>query len=280
MPTNRSVTASLITCTSAFCLECGTHLLWAHRAYKAKWPLRLFYTFGQTLSLQYTVFKWASDHRVHHKWSDTDGDPHNPSRGFTYAHIGWVYRPKHPELTARYASLDFSDLWNDPIVKIQYDYYVPIVFLVGIVFPVSVPVFFWNESLITAVLVAVVIPMVTTIHMVLLINSAAHMWGDKPYNTKIPPVDNAWIAVITFGAGYHNYHHMFPSDYTSSEAHRKVNFGRELINLLAKLGLAYDLKTASKSSIERLKDKVSGETRKFHDHVMSEEFKDSKYEIH
>ncbi|KAI1286106.1 Stearoyl-CoA desaturase 5 [Halotydeus destructor] len=264
IPTYTFIWGNFLGMFIAIGITCGAHLLWSHRAYEAKWPLRVLYMIGHTMSGQFTLYKWASEHRVHHKWSDTDGDPHNPSRGFLFAHIGWIFRPEHPEMVTRSKTLDYSDLWRDPIVKFQHENY-PLLFIVfGIVIPIAFPVYMWNETWWASFLLVFVGRIVIVAHIVLLINSAAHMFGDKPYSTKIAPTDNGWVAAITFGSGYHNYHHMFPSDYASSEADRRYNLARAFINLMARVGQAHNLKTASQEVVDRTKEKVLTEKNVFY----------------
>ncbi|KAI1286026.1 Delta(9)-fatty-acid desaturase fat-6 [Halotydeus destructor] len=226
-----------------FSLTSGSHLLWSHKSYEARWPLKVFYMIGHTISGQYTMFKWTCDHKVHHKWSDTNGDPYNPSRGMVFAQIGWMYRPKHPEMLARAQTLDFSDLWNDPIIRFQYNNYVPLFVLFGIVIPVAVPVYFWNESLWTACFA---------------------LFRRQAYSSKAAATDSFWLTLGLYGSGYHNYHHMFPSDYASSEPDVRFNLSRDFIRLMAKLGLAYNLRTASRSVVDKEKDKVAKETKHFY----------------
>ena len=72
----------------------GAHRMWAHRAYEASLPLRIIYMIGHTIIGQNCLYIWCRDHRVHHKWSDTDGDPHNTKRGMFFAHCGWLMRKK------------------------------------------------------------------------------------------------------------------------------------------------------------------------------------------
>ncbi|KAI1286045.1 Delta(9)-fatty-acid desaturase fat-6 [Halotydeus destructor] len=244
--------------------SCGAHLLWCHRCYDARWPLRLVYMIAQTMSGQYSLYHWCRDHRTHHKWSDTDADPYNPSRGFTFAHMGWLMKRKHPEMRIRGKTLDYSDLMKDPIVKFQWDHYASLFFVFSFALPVAIPVWLWNESWWTSFLISFIGRFVLTTHGTMLINSAAHMWGEKPYNSKIAPTDNVWVSAITFGTGYHNYHHMFPSDYTSSEPHRKWNLARDFIDGMAKLGLAYNLKQTSKAVVDKTKDKAERERTNFY----------------
>jgi stearoyl-CoA desaturase (delta-9 desaturase) len=97
----------------------GTHRLWSHRAFKAKLPLRILLAFFQTLTFQKDVYDWVRDHRVHHKYADTNADPHNATRGFFFSHMGWMMIKKHKEVIEKGKALDMSDLEADPVVMIQ-----------------------------------------------------------------------------------------------------------------------------------------------------------------
>ena len=115
----------------------GAHRLWSHRAYKAKLPLRLFLAMMQTVAAQVSIspltnrrifliisqqndlYEWCRDHRVHHKFSETDADPHNAKRGFFFSHMGWLCVRKHPDVMTKGSSVDLSDLLDDPVVKYQ-----------------------------------------------------------------------------------------------------------------------------------------------------------------
>ncbi|XP_041987635.1 acyl-CoA Delta12-desaturase-like isoform X2 [Aricia agestis] len=100
-------------------ITAGAHRLWAHKAYKARWPLRLFLACLQTIAFQNHIYEWVRDHRAHHKFSETDADPHNAKRGFFFSHIGWLMVRKHRDVIEKGASVDMSDLKKDPIVMFQ-----------------------------------------------------------------------------------------------------------------------------------------------------------------
>ena len=97
----------------------GAHRLWCHRSYKAVWPLRLFLMLINCTAGQNDIFEWVRDHRVHHKCSETDGDPHNATRGFFFSHVGWLMVKKHPDVIKKGKQLDLSDLYEDKIVMFQ-----------------------------------------------------------------------------------------------------------------------------------------------------------------
>lgn len=132
---------------SGFGITAGAHRYWAHKAYKAKTPLRLLLAYMQTLafqvswfielnekkiqihamyefyircsSLQNHIYEWCRDHRVHHKFTETNADPHNATRGFFFAHMGWLLCKKHDAVKVKGKTVDLSDLEQDPIVVFQ-----------------------------------------------------------------------------------------------------------------------------------------------------------------
>lgn len=97
----------------------GAHRLWAHRTYKAKLPLRIILMICQTTMLQNDIHEWVRDHRTHHKFTDTDADPHNSRRGFFFSHIGWLMLRKHKDVFQKGKTVDMSDIEADPVVRIQ-----------------------------------------------------------------------------------------------------------------------------------------------------------------
>ncbi|KAI1283693.1 Stearoyl-CoA desaturase 5 [Halotydeus destructor] len=223
----------------------GSHRLWAHKTYKASLPLKMFLLIGQTIAGQNSVYVWARDHRVHHKWSDTDADPHNSQRGFFFTHCGWLMTKKHPEMMVKSRTLNFSDLDNDQLLSFQRKYYVPLYLSMTIVIPSAIPVIMWNESIWISYLSVYVLRYVVNLHITWFVNSAAHMFGDRPYDDKMAPAENPWVSIVTHGEGYHNFHHKFPSDYQASEHGHGFNLTTHFINLMAKLGQAHDLKRVS-----------------------------------
>jgi stearoyl-CoA desaturase (delta-9 desaturase) len=193
--------------------------------------LRLILTFCNTLAFEDSVIDWARDHRVHHKFSETDADPHNAKRGFFFSHVGWLLCRKHPQVKEKGKQIDLSDLWADPILRFQKKYYNILMPLVSFVMPTVVPMYFWNETFGNAFCVNL-FRYALTLNATWLVNSAAHMWGDKPYDRFINPAENLVVAVLALGEGWHNYHHTFPWDYKTSELGKySVNFSAAFIDL-------------------------------------------------
>ncbi|KAI6221897.1 Stearoyl-CoA 9-desaturase [Aphelenchoides fujianensis] len=161
----------------------------------------------------------------------------------------------HPKLKEFGAKLDLSDLSKDPLLAFQRKHYLLLVLLFCFLMPTVVPVFLWKEKALVALYVAGLFRYCAVLHATWFINSIAHMFGYKPYDVNITPTESVWTTVAALGEGGHNYHHTFPQDYRTSEMPYLFNFTRAFIDGCKWLGLAYDLQTVSKESIQRQKDK-------------------------
>ncbi|EFA12797.1 acyl-CoA Delta(11) desaturase isoform X1 [Tribolium castaneum] len=243
---------------SGFGITAGAHRLWSHRAYKAKWPLKILLLILFTITGQRHVYVWALDHRVHHKYSETDADPHNAKRGFLFSHVGWLVLTPHPDVVEKRKAVDMSDLEADPLIMWHKKLYPPLFFLFVIFLPVFTPVYFWNETIWNSFWVNFNARFCITLNIAFFVNSVAHMWGQKPYDRYISPVENLAVSLAALGEGWHNYHHVFPWDYRTGELGNSYNPSTTFIDFFAKIGWAYDLKFASNSMIAR-RAKKSGD---------------------
>lgn len=146
-----------------------------------------------------------------------------------------------------------SDLERDQIVMFQRRFYKPIVFLFWFFLPTFLPVLLWNENPIHSFLICVCARYVVSLHVTWLVNSAAHLYGSRPYDRRIEPRENNLVIYFTLGEGYHNYHHTFPWDYSTSEFNwlANFNFTTLAIDLFAFLRLASDLKTVPPEMIQK-----------------------------
>lgn len=222
-------------------ITAGAHRLWAHKSYKARLPLRIILTIANTIAFQDSVLDWARDHRVHHKFSETDADPHNATRGFFFSHIGWLLVRKHPQIKEKGRIIEMNDLWRDPVLKFQKKYYKFLMPFACFILPTYIPTL-WGESVWNAFFVCAVFRYIYTLNVTWLVNSAAHKWGSKPYDKNINPVETSPVSFLVLGEGYHNYHHTFPWDYKTGELGNRLNFTKLFIDFMAKIGWAYDLK--------------------------------------
>ncbi|XP_059387452.1 acyl-CoA desaturase-like [Carassius carassius] len=234
---------------SALGVTAGAHRLWSHRSYKASLPLRIFLAFANSMAFQNDIFEWSRDHRVHHKYSETDADPHNAVRGFFFSHIGWLLVRKHPDVIEKGHKLELGDLKADKVVMFQRRFYKSSVLLMCFFMPTVVPWYFWGESLWVAYFVPALLRYALVLNATWLVNSAAHMWGNRPYDVKINPRENRFVAFSAIGEGFHNYHHTFPFDYATSEFGCKLNLTTCFIDLMCFLGLAREPKRVSREAV-------------------------------
>lgn len=247
-----SIWAFIVVYASGFGITAGAHRLWSHRAYKAKWPLRLLLIILFTVAGQRHVYHWALDHRVHHKYSETNADPHDARRGFLFSHVGWLVLTPHPEVEEKRKAVDMSDLEADPIVMWQKRLYVPLFAIFVIAIPVFVPWYYWDEGLWQSFWVLFNSRFCVTLNIAFFVNSVAHMWGNRPYDKYISPVENFAVSMAALGEGWHNYHHVFPYDYKTAElGHYSLNLTTAFIDFFVWLGWAYDCKTVSEELIRR-----------------------------
>jgi len=198
-----------ITWLTGMSITGGYHRLWSHNAYQAHWLLRLWYALWGAAAMQNTILDWSSGHRVHHRFvDDVDKDPYSAKRGFWFSHMGWMLR-KYPSGQVNFDNV--KNLQADPIVMWQYKYYLFIALGMNIGVPVALGLYFGD--LWGMILLAGFARIVVAHHVTFFINSIAHMWGSQPYTDENTARDNAFFAFLTHGEGYHNYHHIFQTDY-------------------------------------------------------------------
>lgn len=220
----------------------GYHRLFSHRAYRATWPVRfLFLCFGAA-AFENSALKWSSDHRAHHLHVDTDEDPYSIRRGFWYAHWTWVMEAADRPLAG------VGDLERDPLVRWQHRHH----FLIGAV-AASIP--FWiglaTGNVLGQVIFGMLLRIVVTHHTTFLINSAAHMFGSRPYTDANTARDNWLLAPLTCGEGFHNFHHQWQWDYRNGALWYQWDTTKWLLNLLAWAGLVGQFRRVSKPTMLR-----------------------------
>jgi stearoyl-CoA desaturase (Delta-9 desaturase) len=224
----------------------GAHRLWAHRTYEASLPVRIVLMLCNSMANQRSIYHWCRDHRVHHKYSETTADPHDATRGFFFAHIGWLLIRKHPDVGKLGKSVDITDLWDDPVVRFQ-EYLDPwFAAYMCYIFPAQIARYFWGESFWLGFLVPGGLRYCYVLHCTFLVNSAAHLYGDHPYDANSHPAENPIVSWFAIGEGWHNWHHKYPYDYATSEfgITSQYNPSKLIIDVLANLGLVWGRKRA------------------------------------
>ena len=225
-------------CCIGFGIGLGYHRLLTHRSYKVPKLLEYFFAVCGTMTLEGGPIFWVATHRVHHQFSDEHGDPHSPVEGGGWwAHIVWmlVGEPKHAnaDMTNKYA----PDLGRDPFyVWLSAYHWVPLV-----IFGTLMGVFFGYEYVLWTVFLRVTYGL----HCTWLVNSASHMWGPRRFETTDDSRNNWWVAVLTFGEGWHNNHHAYPKSARHGLAWYEIDVTWMQIWLLKQLGIATNVKTVS-----------------------------------
>lgn len=225
----------------------GYHRLWAHRAYEAHWSLKIFYMLFGAMAIQNSILIWASSHRTHHRHVDkVDSDPYSINRGFWFAHIGWMLR-KYQSGEPNFSNA--NDLLNDKIVMFQHKYYVPIVLVMNLGLPLALG---WMLGDLWGVfLLGGLLRLVVSHHVTFFINSLCHMWGSRPYTDENTARDNPVLALVTYGEGYHNYHHIFQYDYRNGVKWWQFDPTKWLILSLSWVGITKNLKRCSEFAIQK-----------------------------
>lgn len=218
------------------CITAGYHRLWSHKAWTCHPIVETLLLAGCTLAMQSSAISWSSDHRWHHSKTDTDQDPYSIKKGFLYAHLTWMFekRPDYDEAAVR-------DLLQKSILRFQHRFYLPLMILSQL----SVFLFFayLSQNYTASFVYTFLIRLFLSQHSTWFVNSLAHTWGSRTYCKELTAVDNFFVAILTFGEGYHNYHHAFPRDYRNGIRWFHYDPTKWLIWSLSKLGLANNLKS-------------------------------------
>jgi len=224
----------------------GWHRMLTHRSFKApKWLEYLLTIFG-TMSIQDSPDKWVATHRMHHKFTEMDGDPHSTNAGFWWAQIGWIVWGTAQDHDNATLQKYVPDLLKDRgQVLISRFYYLPIIISALILFAIGG----W-----TMVVWGVAARVVVGWHTTWFVNSLSHIYGSKPHDTGDDSTNNWFVAILTFGEGWHNNHHAFPTSARHGLQWFQFDMNWIAIRILEKIGLATNIKTPEfKPLIEELK---------------------------
>jgi stearoyl-CoA desaturase (delta-9 desaturase) len=225
----------------------GYHRLWSHKTYDAHWTVRLVLMIFGSMALQNSVLHWAANHRYHHQFvDDNERDPYSAGRGLWFSHIGWMLR-SYPSGEADFGTV--RDLQKDPIVAFQHRHYLKIALGLNVGLPLALG---WLHGDLWGVfLLAGVLRLVVSHHFTFLINSAAHAFGRQPYSDEHSARDNGWLAFLTYGEGYHNFHHQFAHDFRNGIRWWQWDPSKWIISSLAWVGLTRKLKRTPDVVIQR-----------------------------
>jgi len=215
----------------------GYHRLFAHRSFDCPNWVKAGLLIAGGWALENSALKWASAHIRHHAQCDQEEDPYNAQRGFWYSHVGWIFFKDPHAFDEKYT----SRLRQDPLVLWQDRYYVPLV-LFGLALPFVVGFLYngWIGGL-GCFLLAGVGRTFFVLNSTFCINSICHLWGKQPHTTVDSSRDSWVVSLLTFGEGYHNYHHAHQRDYRNGPGWYNFDPSKWLIFGLSKIGAAWKL---------------------------------------
>jgi len=219
----------------------GYHRLHTHRAYTVPKAIDYLFAVCGAMTLQGGPIFWTATHRIHHQRSDKPGDPHTPRDGKWWSHMLWTIfgeeMHSNTEVMGKYA----PDLMKDRFYRVLNSWHwVPLVVLGLVLLAVGgLPWVLWGVFLRVTV----------GLHSTWLVNSATHLWGRRRFQTTDDSRNNWWVALLTFGEGWHNNHHAYPRSARHGLVWRELDISWLQIRLLAALGIAKDLQIPTASQI-------------------------------
>ena len=210
------------------------HRLLTHRGYKTPKWVEYFLTICGTLALQGGPFFWVATHRVHHQNADKESDPHSPRDGGFWAHMGWIITGRVMHNHSAELLPYVPDLRKDKFhTWISHWHWVPTAALGLLLLAVGGwPYLMWGIFFRTVV----------GLHATWLVNSATHMWGSQRFTTGDTSTNSFWVAILTFGEGWHNNHHAQPQAARHGLTWYEVDLNWYGIYALRLLRLASDIK--------------------------------------
>lgn len=228
----------------------GFHRLLTHRGYKVPKAVEYFLVVCGTLALQGGPIQWVTTHRIHHAHTDRDGDPHTPREGRWWAHIGWILTPEldlaDEAKLRRYA----PELMKQRFYRLlNRFYYVPLIML-----GLALLAFGGFEVMLWGVFVRVTL----CLHATWLVNSATHLWGRRRFATREDSRNSWWVALLTFGEGWHNNHHAFPRAARHGLTWYEIDINWMGIRVLQLLGLAKSISLISKEQLATAQEQIAG----------------------
>jgi stearoyl-CoA desaturase (delta-9 desaturase) len=237
---NLAASALLYCIATGLGISMGYHRLHTHRSYKTPLALEYFFAVCGTLTLEGGPISWVATHRIHHQNSDRPGDPHSPRDGAWWSHIGWLVLGESNHSNTHKMSKYVPDLAKHPFYRWLNNYHwVSNVVLAIVLLAIGGwPLMLWGTC----------VRIVFGLHATWLVNSATHMWGARRFATRDDSRNNWWVALITFGEGWHNNHHAHPTSARHGLAWYEFDPSWILIKILKFVGLARSVRVAKLES--------------------------------
>lgn len=219
-------------------ISLGFHRLATHRSFQVPQWLEYFFIFCGTLAGQGAVLGWIGYHRLHHLHTDRTLDPHDSTRGFWWSHISWLMheiptRDQLPTMT--------KDVANDPFYRFCHNNYIPL--------QLALAVLLYALGGLPWVVWGIFVRLLVGFHSTCFVNSACHMVGYRSHETDENSTNCWWVALLTFGEGWHNNHHAYQNSARYGWQWWELDLVWQTIRLLERLGLATRVKLAPRATM-------------------------------
>lgn len=233
--------AGVLHTVSILAVTAGYHRLWSHHSYilEPLSPLPLFFAiFGSAVGLE-SAHDFSTLHKLHHKYCDTEKDPHNFRKNFVWAHIGWRLM-RNRKLARLLEEEGASKVPEDGLLAWQAQYNFALFVVVGLVLPWIVARTCWGDPY-GGLIYAGILRAAIAQQSLFAVNSLGHVIGSQPFEDKKTPRDLLVVSLLTFGEGYNNFHHQFPNDYRNGHYYYRHDPTKWFLNLCLRLGLGIKL---------------------------------------
>ncbi|MEN9206754.1 MAG: fatty acid desaturase [Gloeomargarita sp. GMQP_bins_120] len=223
--------------TGGLGITLGFHRLITHRSFVVPKWLEYFLAFCGTLACQGGPIDWVGLHRLHHLYSDQEGDPHDSNRGFWWSHMGWMlHRLPQDQEIPKYT----KDINQDGVYRFLQNWMLPLQIGLGLLLFAlgGWPWVIWG----------IFVRLVLVYHATWFVNSATHKYGYRTYDSKDRSTNCWWVALLAFGEGWHNNHHAFPHSARHGLRWWEIDVTWMMIWTLQKLGLATKVRLPQEST--------------------------------
>jgi len=230
-----------------FGITAAYHRYFAHRAYKTSRWFQFVLAWLGCSAMQKGPLWWAGHHRSHHRYSDTDLDPHSPHRtSFWWSHVGWILSQEHEEIPWK----TIKDYAEYPELRwLDRNHWVP-----GLSLAVACFGFGWlfggGSMALSCLIWGFVVSTVILYHGTFLVNSIAHLWGNRRYATRDDSRNNFWVALVTLGEGWHNNHHHYQSSANQGFFWWEIDISFYMLKMLSWAGLVWDLRIPGAKALQ------------------------------
>lgn len=231
------ITCVILYAVTGMGITVGYHRLIAHRSFECHPWIKVALLIAGGWALQNSALLWCADHIRHHARTDQEEDPYNATKGFWHSHCGWLFFDT-PHRTDKYE----KQLRKDPLIMWQHRYY-PVIVLTGLALPFGLG--FWDGGVIGGLgcfLLGGMFRLFMVLNSTFTINSLCHMFGSQPHGTRDSSRDSWLISLISFGEGYHNYHHTYARDFRNGPKWYNFDPSKWIIYTLSVFGLATNLR--------------------------------------